>query len=327
MPEPQVHLADTAYRHLGLALAETSFEAFGRKARGKVRDTYRTDDGRLIIVTTDRISAFDHVLPQPIPFKGQVLNQLAAHFFEATEAEFPNHVLSIPDPNVTIGIACEPVPVEFVVRGYLAGHARRVYEAGGRALCGAVLPEGLRAEGPLPQPILTPTTKADEGHDEDISPHEILERGLLGKDTFEHLADTALRLFARGSELAAERGLILADTKYEFGLAPDGRYLLIDEIHTPDSSRYFHAEGYEERLARGEPQRQLSKEFVREWLMARGFRGLEGQRTPDLPDDFRVEVALRYAELYEAVTGLHFEPDTHPEPERRIHEALGGLIT
>jgi phosphoribosylaminoimidazole-succinocarboxamide synthase len=288
---------------------------------GKVRDTYERDD-ELVLVTTDRISAFDHVLRQTIPFKGQVLNQLAAHFFEATSNVAANHVVSVPDSNVTVARRCEPVPIEFVVRGYLAGHAWRTYDAGKRTLCGQPLPDGLRRNSRLRRPILTPATKAEEGHDEDISRSEIVERGLLEPDVFDKLQQKALALFERGTEMAAERGLILVDTKYEFGRAPDGNYLVIDEIHTPDSSRYFYADTYEERLAEDRPQRQLSKEFVREWLMEHGFKGKPGQALPDLPDDFRVTVAQRYAELYEAITGEAFQPDTHENPEERIRRAL-----
>ena len=318
MPPPDATLRS----QLDHCLVETDLRTLGSRYRGKVRDTYRTDDGRLVLVTTDRISAFDHILPRPIPFKGQVLNLLAAHFFRKTHDILPNHVLAVPDPNVTVALACEPIPVEFVVRGYLAGHAWRVYRDGGRTLCGVSLPEGLRQNSPFPRPILTPATKAEEGHDEDISREEIIERRLLDQETFDRIADFALRLFERGTELAAERGLILVDTKYEFGFDRQGDVVLIDEVHTPDSSRYFYAEWYDERLQRDEPQRQLSKEFVREWLMDQGFRGQEGQTMPDLPDDFRVLVAKRYIELYETVTGEAFEPDTHPEPEERLRAAL-----
>jgi phosphoribosylaminoimidazole-succinocarboxamide synthase len=318
MPPP-----DTTLRaQLDYCLVETNFEGIGPRYRGKVRDTYRTHDGRLILVTTDRISAFDHILPRPIPFKGQVLNRLAAHFFRATHDILPNHVLSVPDPNVTVALACEPIPIEFVVRGYLAGHAWRVYRDGGRTLCGVPLPEGLRQNSRLLRPILTPATKAEEGHDEDISREEIIERGLLDAALFDRIADFALRLFERGTALAAECGLLLVDTKYEFGLDRQGDVVLIDEVHTPDSSRYFYADGYDERLARDEPQRQLSKEFVREWLMEQGFQGKEGQTMPDLPDDFRVLVAKRYIELYETVTGESFEPDTHPDPAARVRAVL-----
>lgn len=294
----------------------------GERYQGKVRDTYDLGDGRLVLVTTDRISAFDHVLRQAIPLKGQVLNGVAAHFFERTSDIAPNHLLDVPDPNVMVGVRCEALPIEFVVRGYLAGHAWRTYRSGGRALCGERLPGGLREAERLPEPLLTPATKAAEGHDEDVSRQEILDRGLLDADTLAEAADTALRLFARGTEIAAEQGLILVDTKYEFGRAPDGRLLLIDEVHTPDSSRYYYAEGYEERLGAGEPQRQLSKEFVREWLINNGFQGLEGQALPDLPPSFVQTVSERYVELYETVTGHAFQPDLSPVPEARIRQAL-----
>ena len=298
--------------HLGL----------GERRQGKVRDTYDLGDGRLVLVTTDRISAFDHVLRQPVPLKGQVLNGVSAHFFERTADVAPNHVLAVPDPNVTVGVACRPFPVEFVVRGYLAGHAWRVYAGGGRELCGERLAEGLRESEALPAPLLTPATKAEEGHDEDVSRAEIVSRGLLDAETLDRAAALALALFQRGTEMAAERGLILVDTKYEFGRAPDGRLLLIDEVHTPDSSRYYYADGYAERLAAGQPQRQLSKEFVREWLMGHGFRGLKGQALPDLPPDVVGQISARYVELYEAVTGRTFRPDLSPEPEARIRTAL-----
>ncbi len=314
------------YDQLGHCLVETHFDALGTRYRGKVRDTYRMGDGRLVLVTTDRISAFDHILPHPIPFKGQVLNQLAAHFFRATHDILPNHLLSVPDPNVTIALACDPLPVEFVMRGYLAGHAWRTYQAGGRELCGVPLPDGLRQNSRLPEPILTPATKASEGHDEDISREGILARGILDAGTFDRIADFARHLFDRGTALAAERGLILVDTKYEFGLDTQGDIVLIDEVHTPDSSRYFYAEGYEERLAADEPQRQLSKEFVREWLMEQGFQGKEGQTLPDLPDDFRVLVAQRYIELFEIVTGTTFEPERSPDPAARIRSALAAVV-
>lgn len=322
MPIPET----TLRAQLDRCLVETHFADLGRRYRGKVRDTYRTGDGRLVLVTTDRISAFDHILPQPIPFKGQVLNQLAAHFFRATHDIIPNHVLGVPDPNVTVALACEPIPIEFVVRGYLVGHAWRVYRDGGRTLCGVALPDGLQQNSRFTRPILTPATKAAEGHDEDISRDEIIERGLLDAVMFDRIAGFARRLYERGSELAAAQGLILVDTKYEFGLDRQGDVVLIDEVHTPDSSRYFYAEGYEERLERGEPQRQLSKEFVREWLMEHGFRGRAGEQMPDLPDDFRMRVAERYIELFETVTGTAFEPDTHPDPAARIRTSLAEVV-
>ncbi len=313
--------ASILHQQLSRTLRETHFTDLGTRYQGKVRDTYAQRD-RLLLVTTDRISAFDHVLRQTIPFKGQVLNQLAAYFFEQTEDVVPNHVLAVPDPNVTVARHCEPVPVEFVVRGYLAGHAWRVYQAGGRVLCGQPLPDGLRQNSHLPAPILTPATKAVEGHDEDISREEIIARSILDEKTFDRLEAMALKLFARGTEMAARRGLILVDTKYEFGRTSDGDFLAIDEVHTPDSSRYFYADTYDDLLEADQPQRQLSKEFVREWLMDHGFMGRPGQTLPDLTDDFRVEVARRYIELYEQVTGAAFEPDTHPDPEQRIRAVL-----
>lgn len=275
-----------------------------------------------MLITTDRISAFDHILRQTIPFKGQILNRLAAYFFEQTADVVPNHLLELPHGNVAIGVRCTPIPVEFVVRGYLAGHAWRTYAKGGRTLCGAPFPEGLVQSSRLPHPILTPTTKASEGHDEDISPEAIVERGILDAETLQTLTDMALRLFARGSEMAQDRGLLLVDTKYEFGRTPDGRFVVIDEIHTPDSSRYFYADGYEERLAQGLPQRQLSKEFVREWLMANGFQGLEGQAMPNLDDAFRLEVTSRYTEVFELLTGTKFEPDLRPLDDAFVQEHL-----
>lgn len=316
---------DVIRRQLDHCLVETSFPNRERE-RGKVRDVYRLDADRLALVTTDRISAFDHVLPQAIPFKGQILNRLAAHFFETTADVVPHHVIAVPDPNVTIAHACTPFPIEVVVRGYLAGHAWRTYRAGGRVLCGAPLADGLRESERLPAPIITPSTKAVEGHDEDITREEVLERGLLDAATYDFVANAALQLFARGTELAASRGLLLVDTKYEFGRSASGDVLLIDEVHTPDSSRYYYADGYEERLAAGEPQRQLSKEFVREWLIAQGFTGASGQSPPDLPDEFRIEVAARYAELFEAVTGQPFAPDTHPDPASRVSEAIAAAL-
>ncbi len=302
-------------------LASTDLD-LGPKYQGKVRDVYDLGDGRLALVTTDRISAFDHVLRQAIPLKGQVLNGLSAHWFERTADVAPNHVLSVPDPNVTIGTRCEALPIEFVVRGYLAGHAWRVYRGGGRELCGEPLPDGLRESEKLPTPILTPATKAEEGHDEDISRSDIVARGILDRETLDEAAGLASALFQRGTEVAAEQGLLLVDTKYEFGRAPDGRLLVIDEVHTPDSSRYYYADGYEERLAAGEPQRQLSKEFVREWLMDHGFQGRDGEALPDLPPSFVEQVSARYVELYETVTGRTFEPDLSPEPEARVRHAL-----
>ncbi len=297
----------------GLAhtVADTDFGHLGTKYRGKVRDTY-ADDDRLVLVTTDRISAFDHILRQTIPFKGQILNKLAAFFFDKTADLVPNHVLAVPHGNVTVARRLTPIPVEFVVRGYLVGHAWRVYRDGGRMLCGVELPEGLRQNSRFEHPILTPATKADEGHDEDIAPAEIVRRGLLDEETLNTITAMSRALFTRGTQIAAARGLLLADTKYEFGIDTDGTIRVMDEIHTPDSSRYFYADGYDERLARDEPQRQLSKEFVREWLMDRGFQGQTGQPLPDLDDAFRIDVTRRYVELYETLVGQPFEPDLRP---------------
>ncbi len=275
--------------------------------RGKVRDVYALDDQRLLIVASDRISAFDHILRQPIPFKGQILNQVAAFFFEEVRDITPIHLLDVPHPNVSVVRRCEALPIEVVMRGCLAGHAWRQYKAGRRELCGVPMPDGMRESEHFPQPILTPATKATEGHDEDISEAEILSRGIIRAEIWEQVRNLAFRLFRRGQDIARSRGLILVDTKYEFGLA-DGEVVLIDEVHTPDSSRYYYLDGYEERLSRGEHQKQLSKEFIREWLMERGFQGLEGQTLPDMDDDFRAEVTSRYVELYELVTGKAFTP-------------------
>lgn len=304
------------------ALRETNFQLPGQTAfyRGKVRDVYTIGD-TLLMVASDRISAFDHILPRPIPHKGAVLNQIAAYFLHATRDICPNWLLSNPDPNVAIGFRCEPVRVEMVIRGYMAGHAARTYAAGIRTLCGVTLPEGLRENDPFEEPIITPTTKAEEGHDEDISREEILARGEVSRADYEQMEAYTRALFRRGTEMAAKQGLILVDTKYEFG-KKDGRIVLMDEIHTPDSSRYFYAEGYEERQARGEKQKQLSKEFVREWLMANGFQGKEGQKMPVMPDDFVNEITGRYVELYEKVTGKSFIRDETPDIEKRIEQNI-----
>lgn len=308
-------------KQLPHCITATDISGWGTRYEGKVRDTYRSGD-TLVLVTSDRISAFDHVLPQAIPFKGQVLNQLAAFFFEQTADVFPNHVRAVPDPNITVATACTPIPIEFVVRGYLAGHAARTYQSGARTLCGQPLPDGLREGEQLPTPIVTPATKAESGHDEDIMPEEAVSRGLVDAQTYATLEQAALDLFERGTEIAADRELILVDTKYEFGRAPDGTLRLIDEVHTPDSSRYYEVEGYAERLERGEPQVQLSKEFVREWLMEQGFQGREGDTMPDLPDDFRIEIAERYINLYERLTGQSFEAEVTPDPEARMQSNL-----
>ena len=290
-------------------LTNTDFRFEGQKNvyHGKVRDVYDINDKELVMVATDRISAFDVVLPKGIPFKGQVLNQIAAMFLDATADIVPNWKVAVPDPMVTVGKKCEPLKIEMIVRGYLAGSAARDYAAGAREICGVTLPEGLKENQKLPNPILTPTTKADEGHDQNISHDEIIAQGIVSKDVLEQVEKYALALFERGSEMAARQGLILVDTKYEFGLL-DGKVILIDEIHTPDSSRYFYAEGYEERLAKGEPQKQLSKEFVRQWLIENGFMGKPGQKVPEMTDEYCQSVSKRYIELYEKITGRKFEP-------------------
>ena len=279
---------------------------------GKVRDVYYLGE-RVLMVATDRISAFDHVLPAPIPHKGAVLNGVAAHFLQATRDIVPNWLEATPHPNLAVGRHCLPIKLEMVVRGYLAGHAWRTYRDGGRELCGVVLPEGLREADRFPSPIVTPATKAEEGHDEDISRAQIIEREIVSEELYDRLATYALALFARGTEMAAERGLLLVDTKYEFGLS-DGRVYLIDEVHTPDSSRYYEADGYADRQAAGTAQRQLSKEFVREWLMDNGFRGLEGQTMPVMPEAFVEEVSARYIELYERLVGKTFPRDYDDSP-------------
>ena len=305
-------------KQLDHCLSGVDLSRFGKAYRGKVRDTVTTPDDRYVLVVSDRISAFDFVLREQIPFKGQVLNQLAAYFFENTGDLVPNHVDSVPDPNVTIARKCTVFPIEFVVRGYLAGHAWRTYRAGKRTLCGNSMPDGVRQNERFPIPLLTPTTKAVEGHDEDTSAEEIVSRGLIGQDAYDRLRSYAFSLFERGTEMAAERGLILVDTKYEFGTLADGTIVLVDEVHTPDSSRYFYSDTYDELLAADRPQRQLSKEFVREWLMDHGFAGKEGQTMPTLPDSFRTAVSARYIELFEAVTGRSFEPAVSENPAGRV---------
>lgn len=289
------------------ALTATQFHFPKQKSfyKGKVRDVYNIDDKYLVMVASDRISAFDVVLPRGIPYKGQVLNQIASKFLEATKDIVPNWVLDVPDPVVSIGKMCKPFKVEMVIRGYLAGHAARTYNSGLRELCGVRLPEGLKENDRLPEPIITPTTKADEGHDEDISREEILKKGIVSEAYYVQLEDYTRKLYQRGQEIANSMGLILVDTKYEFGLY-DGKVCLMDEIHTPDSSRYFYEEGYEERQARGEEQKQLSKEFVRKWLIANGFQGKDGQTVPDMSDEWVNEISDRYIELYEKVTGEAF---------------------
>lgn len=283
---------------------------------GKVRDVYTINEELLIMVTSDRISAFDVVLPRAIPYKGQVLNQIAARFLDSTEDIVPNWKIAVPDPMVTVGRLCEPFKVEMVIRGYLSGHAWREYKSGKRSICGVPMPEGMKENDKFPVPIITPTTKAAVGHDEDISKEEILKLGIVDAADYDKLEKYTMAIFQRGTEIAAGMGLILVDTKYEFGKA-DGNIYLIDEIHTPDSSRYFYNKGYDERQAKGEAQKQLSKEFVREWLMANGFQGQEGQKVPEMTDDFVNLVSERYIELYENIIGEKFiRADVSNVPER-----------
>jgi phosphoribosylaminoimidazole-succinocarboxamide synthase len=292
--------------------------------RGKVRDVYTLADGKLLMIASDRISAFDHVLPKAIPYKGQVLNQIAAYFLEATRDIVPNWFITSPDPNISLGNACEPLKVEMVVRGYLAGHAWRTYQSGMRELCGITLPEGLKQNDPFPYPIITPTTKATIGHDEDISEAELLNQNIVTKNQWEILTDYTLKLYQRGQQMAHERGLILVDTKYEFGLI-NGEIYLMDEIHTPDSSRYFYLDGYQELQDANLPQKQLSKEFVREWLMSNGFQGKDGQIIPYMPEEFVYEVSERYIELYELISGQKFVKADVSDVEKRIQTAINNL--
>jgi len=294
--------------------------------KGKVRDVYTIADKYLVMLVSDRISAFDVVLPRPIPYKGQVLNQIAAQFLEATKDIVPNWVMDVPLPNVTVGHKCETYPIEMIVRGNIAGSAWRAYKAGKRELCGVALPEGLKENDFFPTPIITPTTKAMEGHDEDISREEIIAQGIIPEKEYEQLEKYALAIFKRGCEIADERGLILVDTKYEFGKLGDTIYL-IDEIHTPDSSRYFYKEGFEDRQKAGEPQKQLSKEFVREWLMANGFQGKDGQQVPEMTDEVLTEISERYIELYEHVTGKKFvkEEVSEADMNTKLNDLLSKL--
>ncbi len=289
--------------------------------RGKVRDVYTLSNDLLVVVACDRISAFDHVLPKSIPFKGQVLTQVANLFLDHTQDIIPNWKISNPDPQVTIGRKCNAIPIEFVVRGYLTGHAWRVYKSGGRVLCGVTLPDGLNENDPFPEPIITPATKADSGHDEDISYEEILKRKLINKKTLNTLYDKALMLYKSGVDFAKNRDLILVDTKYEFGLYHDD-LMLIDEIHTPDSSRFFYLDSYEALQNAGQPQKQLSKEFVREWLMSEGFQGLEGQLMPDMKPDMVDKISGRYIELYQAMTGSDFAPRSYEDIFNRMQESI-----
>lgn len=306
-----------------IALKETNFN-FPKQTgfyKGKVRDVYTIDDKFLVMVVTDRISAFDVVLPEAIPYKGQVLNQIAAKFLNATKDILPNWVISVPDPSVTIGRICEPYKVEMVIRGYLAGHSWREYSIGKRQICGVNLPEGLKENDILPEPIITPTTKASVGHDEDISKEAIISRGIVSSDEYEKLENYTHQLYKTGTEIAKAQGLILVDTKYEFGKA-DGVIYLIDEIHTPDSSRYFYQDGYQERQERGEAQKQLSKEFVRRWLIENGFQGKEGQKVPLMTQEIVTSISERYIELYEQITGEKFKKSEEEDITNRVLNAI-----
>ena len=304
------------------ALTQTNFNFPGQKSvyHGKVRDVYDINDDLLVMVATDRISAFDVILPKGIPFKGQVLNQIAAKFLDATSDIVPNWKLATPDPMVTVGLKCEGFRVEMIIRGYLTGSAWREYKNGCRELCGVKLPDGMRENQKFPTPIITPTTKADAGHDENISKEEIIAQGIVCKEDYELMEKYTYALFARGTEMAAQKGLILVDTKYEFGKR-DGKVYLIDEIHTPDSSRYFYAEGYQEKFEKGEPQKQLSKEFVRQWLIENGFMGKAGQQVPEMTDEYVNSVSDRYIELYEHIVGEKFQKaDEHDDLAARIEK-------
>lgn len=302
-------------------LMSTDFNFPGQKSvyKGKVREVYTLDNDVLVMVATDRLSAFDVVMPKGIPYKGQILNQIATKMMKDTEDIVPNWLMATPDPNVAVGKACEPFKVEMVIRGYMSGHAAREYKAGKRTLCGVSMPEGMKENDKFPEPIITPATKAEKGdHDEDISKEEILKRGIVSAEDYEVLEKYTRALFQRGTEIAAKRGLILVDTKYEFGKTKDGEIVLIDEIHTPDSSRYFYADGYKERQEKGEAQKQLSKEFVRQWLISNGFQGLERQEVPAMSDEYIQSVSNRYIELYENITGEKFVKSDISNLQERI---------
>lgn len=304
---------------MATTLVKTDYKFPGQTAvyHGKVRDVYTINDDYLVMIATDRISAFDVILPEGIPYKGQVLNQIAAYFLDASAAIVPNWKVAVPDPMVTVGVKAESFPVEMIIRGYLTGSAWREYQAGARELCGVKLPDGMKENERFPQPIITPTTKAAEGHDENISREEIIAQGLVSEEHYKVMEDYTRKLFDLGTKMAAEKGLILVDTKYEFGLR-EGKVILIDEIHTPDSSRYFYADGYQERFEKGEPQRQLSKEFVRQWLIDHDFMGREGQKMPEMSPEFIESVSARYIELYEHITGQNFIKEPEDNLETRI---------
>lgn len=307
-------------------MQELNFKNQQSVYHGKVRDVYSIGNTHLVMVVSDRVSAFDVILPRLIPFKGQVLNQMAAHFLDATKHIVPNWVLAVPDANATVGLRCKPFKIEMVVRGYLAGHANRTYKSGLRTLCGVPLPEGLNENDKLPQPIITPTTKADTGHDADISKDEIIAQGLASKAHYEQLENYALQLYQHGVKMAAEKGLLLVDTKYEFGTIDD-KIFLMDEIHTPDSSRYFYADGYEQRQSAGIEQKQLSKEFLRQWLIQNGFQGLAGQEVPEMTDDIVIEISNRYISLYESITGLQFVKADNTNMKYRVENAVNNFLT
>ena len=309
------------------AITESEFNFPGQLSvyHGKVRDVYTLQNDLVVMVASDRISAFDHVLPKGIPFKGQVLNQVATMFLDATKDIVPNWLLATPDPSVAVGLACEPIRVEMVIRGYLAGHAAREYAAGKRMICGVEMPEGLKENDRFPEPIITPASKAEEGHDEDISREEIIQKDLVPEAIYLQMEEYTRALFQRGTEIAAKRGLVLVDTKYEFGLLND-KVILIDEIHTPDSSRYFYLDGFEERQIKGEPQKQLSKEFVRQWLMENGFQGLEGQTMPEMPEEFVQTITDRYIELYERISGNTFVKSETSDIANRIQSNVENYL-
>ena len=310
-----------------MGIKETNFNFTGQVKvyNGKVRDVYFLENDLLVMVASDRISAFDHILPAAIPFKGQVLNQVATKFLKATEDIVPNWLIDTPDPNVAVGYRCEPIMLEMVIRGYLTGHAWRLYNAGQRIICGVTMPEGMKEHDKFPEPIITPATKAVEGHDEDISREEIIAQGIADEETFNQLAVCTRALFERGTQIAAEKELILVDTKYEFGMR-NGTLTLMDEIHTPDSSRYFYADGYAERQANNQPQKQLSKEFVREWLMENNFMGKDGQSMPAIPEEFIQLITTRYIELFEKVTGGEFIKSNQEDIDDRIFNNVEAFL-
>lgn len=308
-----------------LVRTDFNFEGQTNVYHGKVRDVYSIGNDILVMVATDRISAFDVILPKGIPSKGQVLNQIAASFLDATADIVPNWKLATPDPMVTVGKKCEGFAVEMIIRGYLTGSAWRAYKEGCREICGVKLPDGMRENERFPEPIITPTTKAAEGHDEDISREEIIAKGIVSKEDYEQVEKYTRTLFARGTEIAASKGLILVDTKYEFGKA-DGKVILMDEIHTPDSSRYFYADGYQEKFEKGEPQKQLSKEFVRQWLIENGFMGKKGQQVPEMTDEYCETVSQRYIELYEDITGKKFVPCADEDLAARIEKNVSEYL-